>query len=181
MKLWDLEINLWYSIYNLQVLKWRIGWKVVIIMYICFVITVGFSWILRDLFTQKFHSKSFTVKPGIFILNRNYSRMTKIEDRVLILQFAKVFDVWCARHMIKIIKYRMMIVFWMRLSVSNDSISRFGFLDESYNSILVSTDRKTINLFGNPSFRFRWNMLDENILLIELSFGPKKLTTTSSL
>ena len=24
-------------------------------------------------------------------------------------------------------------------------------------------------------------MLDENILLIELSFGPKKLTTTSSL
>ena len=75
-------------------------------------------------------TKNFTVKPGKFILNRNYSRMTKIEDRVLILQFAKVFDVWCARHMIKIIKYRMMIVFWMRLSVSNDLISRFGFLDE---------------------------------------------------
>ena len=77
-----------------------------------------------------FLPKNFTVKPGKFILNRDYSRMTKIEDRVLILQFAKVFDVWCARHMIKIIKYRMMIVFWMRLSVSNDLISRFGFLDE---------------------------------------------------
>ena len=87
-----------------------------------------YSWILMD--TSRFLPKNFAVKPGKFILNRTYSRMTKIEDRVLILQFAKVFDVWCARHMIKIIEYRMMIVFWMRLSVSNDLISRFGFLDE---------------------------------------------------